>query len=621
MAATSHLTETCASDGPDVMTDVATTAATTHDSRVLPGIHTRLSRRGLLPAEHLVDAGYTSLPHLEQAAREHQVTVSGPLKSNPTHQHRRGEGLARDDFHIDFDLRQVTCPQDQVSAGRHGPYPTSSPTAAPLIVARFTKSQHRPCPTRTRPAARLPSRTTSTSARSPGRSPGEPSAPDLGSTKIPDRVKLRPGRQSYPPEDALVVPPTALDTKMRRRLDPKRCCRNCLSAEDSRMSCMYTTPFDSGADAATARFGGKCAGLLTMTAAGLPVPTGFALTTDAFGALLDGGGLRAEIETVLAGIDVTDTADTEARAVEVRRLVTEWPVPSPVAAAVTSAYQALGEAGDTPVAVRSSAGMEDLPAMSFAGQYDTYLWVRGADAVLDAVRGCWASLWTARGISYRIARGVSERGLAMAVGVQRMVDARTAGVALTLNPSDGDPSKIVIDATWGLGGPIVSGEMTPDHYVVDKVLLVPVRTTVSRKHQELVAAPDRGTLVRRPVENARREVTCLASAEVTAVARLAKAVESYYGCPQDIEWAIDRAPAPLPDGSPRVLLLQTRPETVWSSRPRTTAEVVPGAGVISIAETMLGLRGDSTRDPGRGTAHPPKGSRHGDPAAHDIRNT
>ncbi|MFE4416001.1 IS1182 family transposase [Streptomyces sp. NPDC056821] len=143
-----HLTETCAPDGPNVITDAATTAATTHDSQVLPGIHTRLGRRGLLPAEHLVDSGYTSLVQLEQAAREHQVTVTGPLPGNPTRQHRRGEGFGRDDFHIDFDRRQVTCPQGQVSRGWHGPYPTSSPTAAPLIVARFTKGQCRPCPVR-----------------------------------------------------------------------------------------------------------------------------------------------------------------------------------------------------------------------------------------------------------------------------------------------------------------------------------------------------------------------------------------------------------------------------------------------------------------------------------------
>ncbi|WP_406364796.1 IS1182 family transposase [Streptomyces sp. NBC_01546] len=162
-----HLTETCAPDGPNVITDVATTAATTHDSQVLPGIHTRLARRGLLPAEHLVDAGYTSLPHLEQATREHQVTVSGPLRSNPTRQHRRDEGFARDDFHIDYDQQQVTCPQGQVSAGWHGPYPTSSPTAAPLIVARFTKSQCRPCP------ARAQCTTTADSARTVGFPPRE----------------------------------------------------------------------------------------------------------------------------------------------------------------------------------------------------------------------------------------------------------------------------------------------------------------------------------------------------------------------------------------------------------------------------------------------------------------
>ncbi|MGW1028994.1 PEP/pyruvate-binding domain-containing protein [Streptomyces sp. NPDC002577] len=354
------------------------------------------------------------------------------------------------------------------------------------------------------------------------------------------------------------------------------------------MTYQYTVAFDSGADPSTARVGGKCAGLLTMTVSGVPVPPGFAVTADAFDALLDGGGLRSEIGSVLAGLDISDTADTETRATEIRRLVTERPVPSSVATAVTAAYRVLGDAGDVPVAVRSSAAMEDLPTVSFAGQYDTYLCVRGADAVLDAVRRCWASLWTARAITYRAVNGVPERGLSMGVGVQRMVDARTAGVALTVNPVDGDRSKIVIDAGWGLGGPVASGEMTPDNYVVDKVLFVPVRTTVSPKHHELVAAPDGRGLVRREVEYARRGASCLGPAEVTAVARLAKNVERHYGCPQDIEWAIDRATA-APDGGPRVLLLQARPETVWSRRPRARAAVVPGAGVSSIADTMLGL--------------------------------
>ncbi|MEU5645955.1 IS1182 family transposase [Streptomyces milbemycinicus] len=145
-----HVTETCASDSVNVITDVATTSAATNDAQALPGIRTRLARRELLPAEHLVDGGYTSLVHLEQAEREHQVTVSGPLPANPTRQHRGNEGFDRDDFRIDFDRRQVTCPRGQVSKGWHGPYPTSSPTAAPLIVARFTKAQCQPCPDRPR---------------------------------------------------------------------------------------------------------------------------------------------------------------------------------------------------------------------------------------------------------------------------------------------------------------------------------------------------------------------------------------------------------------------------------------------------------------------------------------
>ncbi len=355
------------------------------------------------------------------------------------------------------------------------------------------------------------------------------------------------------------------------------------------MTDQYVVAFDSGADPFTARVGGKCAGLLTMTGRGLPVPPGFAVTTDAFDAVLDGGGLRAEIGSVLDGLDLSDTADTERRAAEVRGLITDRPVPLPIAAAVTAAYRVLGAEKDVPVAVRSSAEMEDLPTVSFAGQYDTYLGICGVDAVVDAVRRCWASLWTARAITYRAAGGVPERGLSMAVGVQRMVDARTAGAALTVNPADGDPSKIVIDAVWGLGEPVMSGEMTPDNYVVDKVLLVPVKTTLSPKRHELVVARDGHGLIRRAVEDARRERACLGPAEVTVVAELAKSVERHFGCPQDIEWAIVRDEAPLPDDGPRALLLQTRPETFWSRRPRARAEVVPGAGVSSIADTMLGL--------------------------------
>jgi transposase len=143
-----HVTETCSADGPSVITDVATMPATSDDRQALAGIHARLERRGLLPAGHLAGGGCTSLVHIERAGREHQVALTGPLPGNRTRQHRDQEGYARDDFRIDFDRQEVTCPQGQVSKGWHGPYPTSSPGAAPLIVARFTKAQCQPCPVR-----------------------------------------------------------------------------------------------------------------------------------------------------------------------------------------------------------------------------------------------------------------------------------------------------------------------------------------------------------------------------------------------------------------------------------------------------------------------------------------
>jgi transposase len=143
-----QVTETCDDDAPNVITDVAVMPATSDDTSALQGIHARLARRGLLPADHLVDGGYTSLVLMERASRLHQVTLTGPLPGNPTRQHRAQDGYARDDFRIDYDRREVTCPQGQVSKGWHGPYPTSSPDAAPLIVARFTKKQCQPCPAR-----------------------------------------------------------------------------------------------------------------------------------------------------------------------------------------------------------------------------------------------------------------------------------------------------------------------------------------------------------------------------------------------------------------------------------------------------------------------------------------
>ncbi|MFF4120839.1 PEP/pyruvate-binding domain-containing protein [Streptomyces sp. NPDC001714] len=355
------------------------------------------------------------------------------------------------------------------------------------------------------------------------------------------------------------------------------------------MNSPYTLAFDSSAEAGTSRLGGKCAALIVMTRAGAPVPPGFVVTMDAFEALLDRGGLRRAVDAALAGL-AADPGAVAARGAEIRCMVTDQPVPSPVASAVTTAYEELCRAvgcPDVAVAVRSSAELEDLAEASCAGQHDTFLWIRGADAVLEAVRRCWASLWTDRAIIYRVARGLPQRGLRMAVAVQQMVDARTSGAAVTVNPADGDPSKIRVEAIWGLGQLMVSGEVTPDAYLVDKVLLRTVRTTVSPKHQELVPAPDGHGLARRVVEEGRQQVPCLTQEEVVEIARLAKTAERRYGCSQDIEWAVDKHPNGSTDAGATVRLLQTRPETVWSSRPRTPARASHGAGVSSILDTLL----------------------------------
>ena len=231
--------------------------------------------------------------------------------------------------------------------------------------------------------------------------------------------------------------------------------------------------------------------------------------------------------------------------------------------AIRAGYRQMSPDDQLPVAVRSSATAEDLPDASFAGQQDTYLWVVGADDVVAKVKACWASLFNARAISYRNRNGLGQINVLMAVGVQKMVNARTAGVAMTLDPCNGDRSRIAIDASWGLGEAVVSGEVTPDHFVVDKVLRQVVSRTISDKAVEVVAEPGARRTVRRDVPPQRRRAPCLSDRQVVAVAAMARQLERAFGAPQDVEWAIEACPAD-PDG--RLMLLQCRPETVWSRR-------------------------------------------------------
>ncbi|PWE27798.1 phosphoenolpyruvate synthase [Pararhodobacter marinus] len=342
----------------------------------------------------------------------------------------------------------------------------------------------------------------------------------------------------------------------------------------------YTLSFDAIGKHDLARVGGKCASLGEMTQAGVAVPPGFAVTTDGYLAMLEQTGLRAEIERHLHGVDPEDfdALDRAAQAIRIR--IRGHRIPSEVEAAIRDAYASMG--GDTPVAVRSSATAEDLPDASFAGQQDTYLWVRGADAVVEKVRDCWASLFATRAVAYRERNRIPHADVNMSVGVQKMVNARAAGVAMSLDPVNGDRTRIVIDASWGLGEMVVSGVVTPDNYSVEKVLMEIIDRKISDKHVELIGDAERGETVEREVDEARRATPCLSDAQVIAVAQLAKRLEKQNGCPQDVEWAID---ADLPDGE-NLLALQSRPETIWSQKKKDKPRNPYATGMMSIVGTL-----------------------------------
>lgn len=306
----------------------------------------------------------------------------------------------------------------------------------------------------------------------------------------------------------------------------------------------WTTTFDDPT-ITLARAGGKALNLGLMTRAGLPVPVGFVVTTDAYRAMLQVDGLEQYITSVLdeLGSGEVDPTTLEQVSSEIRKAFTDRPVPSDVARAIAASLDALGVGdgsdarGASPVAVRSSATAEDLPHLSFAGQQDTYLGVVGEQAVLDAVRRCWASLFTARAMHYRHQAGIPDAGTALAVVVQRQVDSAVSGVLFTANPVTGQRAEMVLDATWGLGETLVSGQVVPDHWVAD------ARTGRIREHQrgtKAVTMARAGSGVRTedtPLDRQARD--CLSAAQVEQVVALGRQVEAYYGSPQDIELAVD----------------------------------------------------------------------------------
>ncbi|HTR91503.1 MAG TPA: PEP/pyruvate-binding domain-containing protein [Trebonia sp.] len=356
--------------------------------------------------------------------------------------------------------------------------------------------------------------------------------------------------------------------------------------------------------------GGKAASLGELTRAGVAVPPGFAVTVDGFTAAMDaldpGGALRAEVSR----LDAADLAGIAAAGARLRALVGGAGPPAEVAAAVIAAYAALGggsggsggSADGADVAVRSSATVEDSAGASFAGLQDTYLGIRGAPAVLEHVARCWASLFNDESLTYRRRLGMDEAGVAMAVVVQTMVAPRAAGVLFTRSPVTGDRSVVAIEGTWGLGSALVSGDVTPDSWVISKITgeittrrvspkikthrYVPNGFGFSPSHAAVSLPGDGVVIAETPAEL--RDAPCLTDDEIRALAATARRVEAHYGRPQDIEWAVLDGES-APDG--RIVLLQSRPETVWAARETGPA----GAPRARAADHVLALFGKQTR--------------------------
>jgi phosphohistidine swiveling domain-containing protein len=293
---------------------------------------------------------------------------------------------------------------------------------------------------------------------------------------------------------------------------------------------IFIKQFDQLGSSDIDQAGGKGANLGELAHAGLPVPAGFVVITDAYRTYVAEHHLQDKITALAAASD--DPADYDEASAQIRALFAAE-VSEPLRAEIAEAYGALGE--DMSVAVRSSATAEDLPEASFAGQQDTYLNVSGVEDLLAAVRDCWASLWTARAMAYRARQGIDPATVSLAVVVQQMVDAESAGVMFTANPSNGRRDETVISAAWGLGESVVSGSVNTDNIVVRTPDGTVLSSETADKAVMTVYADQRTE--ERPVPEDQRKRPVLSEAEAAGLAEYGTRIQNHFGAPQDIEWA------------------------------------------------------------------------------------
>ena len=310
--------------------------------------------------------------------------------------------------------------------------------------------------------------------------------------------------------------------------------------------------------------GKKCANLGEMRRAGIPVPPGFALSLDAYKKFMNETDTVAEIGAYLEGFHAdpgnpADLSKFDAASDAIRRIVESREMPEDMSSVIAQYYEDLCKeslAKDVPVATRS-AGTASHP-----GQYETYLHVKGVSNVLRNIIKVWGSTFNPRSMIARARLGLPLESDPIGVAVIRMVDAKAAGVMFTLNPVNGDISKISIGGNWGLGEAVVSGEVTNDQWMIDKVTLEIIERVVASKTHECIVDDSAGKIMNCEIPPERQNSPCLTDEELLELARQGKRIEKHFGIPQDIEWAIDKNLS-FPQS---VFFVQARAETIWSKK-------------------------------------------------------
>ncbi|HEY4212722.1 MAG TPA: PEP/pyruvate-binding domain-containing protein [Steroidobacteraceae bacterium] len=322
--------------------------------------------------------------------------------------------------------------------------------------------------------------------------------------------------------------------------------------------------------------GGKGGSLGELQRAGIQVPPGFVVKTAAFDRFLEALEKESPVRSLIEALNPDDLDAATVCCKGIRKRLEAAEFPNEVLDELSAAYSALCTTS-SPVAVRSSATTEDASDASFAGLQDTYLWVTNVRDTLSKVRSCWASLYSVESVTYRRRRGFPESAVAMAVVVQKMVNARTAGVMFTRSPVTGDRSVMTIEGSWGLGSAVVGGEVTPDRWVLGKITGDISVREVSDKLTQHVPVSGGGTEAL-PVPDDLRRTPSLSDEELQALRAVGRKIERHYGRAQDIEWAVER-------DTNEIYLLQSRPETVWSAKEAQSVarpEGNPLAHVMSI---------------------------------------